>query len=80
MEVNLEELLELFRANGWSIAAHNDYQQDKKYYTFYLFTHSTGIWCKGEAEDDLTALAQAWQQARQRLFHLRQMISGDLGG
>jgi hypothetical protein len=43
------------RSLGWSVAVHNDYKQDGKSYTFWLFT--SGIRCaKGEGRTDDDAL------------------------
>ena len=45
------------RALGWSVATHNDYRQDGKFHTFWLFTKS-GQCVKGEGESDAEALNQ----------------------
>jgi hypothetical protein len=63
----VEEMLLIFRQQGWRVAVHNDYQQDGKAWTFYLFTHSNGFWCKGEADNDLQALKNAWKQGYARM-------------
>lgn len=44
------------RAMGWSVAVHNDYRQDGKPRTFWLLTHPSGQWLKGEGETDREAL------------------------
>jgi hypothetical protein len=43
------------RREGWSVAVHNDYQQNGQFYTFWLFTR--GNQCvKGEGSSDLEAI------------------------
>jgi hypothetical protein len=56
-------LLRTIRSAGWSVACHNDYQQDGKPYTFWLFTHRSGVWVKGEGATDEDALNQAMTAA-----------------
>lgn len=46
------------REAGWSVAVHNDYSQDGRKYTFWLFTHHDGRWIKGEGRTDAEALRQ----------------------
>ena len=62
-----DELLKAFRDAGWMVAVHNDYRLQGKSHTFYLFTHPSGIWVKGEAETDQEALMQAIAQTIERL-------------
>ncbi len=46
------------RARGWAVAVHNDYLQEGKPHTFWLFTK--GILCvKGEDETDAAAIKKA---------------------
>jgi hypothetical protein len=52
------------RAAGWSVAVHNDYWVDGRSYTFWLLTHPSGRWIKGEGETDLEALEQCSASAR----------------
>ena len=44
------------RAAGWSVAVHNDYRIGDRSYTFWLFTHPSGCWVKGEGATDEAAL------------------------
>jgi hypothetical protein len=62
-------MLDALRAEGWSVAVHNDYRQgpEKTRMTFWLLTHESGVWCKGEGATDEDALAQARAQAVERL-------------
>lgn len=48
--------LEILRSQGWVVAAHNDYRLNGEMFTFWLFTHPDGIWCKGEGSTDTEAL------------------------
>lgn len=57
----MERLLALIRSKGWAVAAHNDYRQDGKRYTFWLFTKGTRA-LKGEGLTDLEALRQVTGQ------------------
>lgn len=43
------------RADGWTVAVHNDYRQDGQSYTFWLFTKN-GRAVKGEGRTDAEAL------------------------
>jgi hypothetical protein len=45
------------RADGWSVAVHNDYHQDGKCFTFWLFTKGNRA-VKGEGFTDAEALDQ----------------------
>ena len=44
------------RAQGWSVAVHNDYRLNGVVHTFWLFTHPDGYWVKGEGSSDTEAL------------------------
>lgn len=59
----LEEMLGNLRVAGWTVAVHNDYRQDGRLMTFWLFTHPDGSWLKGEAESDLQAVLEVMSQA-----------------
>lgn len=48
-------LLQRLRAHGWMVAVHNDYRQEGKVFTFWLFTKG-GSALKGEGPSDLAAL------------------------
>lgn len=61
----LEELLGSIRLRGWSVAIHNDYRKGGESFTFWLFTHSSGRWLKGEAKCDHDAVTQVWEQIRE---------------
>lgn len=45
------------REEGWAVAVHNDYNQDGKKHTFWLFTKGN-VCVKGEGRTDSEALAQ----------------------
>lgn len=51
-----EATLARLRAVGWAVAAHNDYWQADGFHTFWLFTHPSGRWVKGEGVSDAEAL------------------------
>jgi hypothetical protein len=51
------------RERGWRVAVHNDYALRGKSMTFWLFTHASGHWIKGEGETDTDALAQCFETA-----------------
>lgn len=65
--VGLATLVRL-RAAGWSVAVHNDYRQSGQPMTFWLLTHPSGVWAKGEGENDAVALAAVEAQTRERLI------------
>ena len=61
------------RKEGWSVAVHNDYHQDGKLFTFWLFTR--GRECvKGEGATDLEALDQVRMQVGGVCCHCRKRI------
>lgn len=60
----MTEILAELRKAGWRVAVHNDYAQDGKDMTFWLFTHESGLFIKGEASTDLGALRICELQAR----------------
>lgn len=49
------EVLEALRADGWSVAVHNDYRLNGEAHTFWLFTKD-GRAVKGEGRTDAEAL------------------------
>ena len=60
-DVPLEGLLGMLRNNGWYVAIHNDYilkgaPVPDEQRTFWLFTHSCGVYIKGEAPTDREAV------------------------
>lgn len=52
----MEKLLKALRDSGWRVAVHNDYRIDGEDHTFWLFTHSSGLFVKGEGKTDMDAL------------------------
>lgn len=52
----MEELLFNLRNDGWHVGIHNDYAIDGRAMTFWLMTHPSGLFVKGEAATDLGAL------------------------
>ena len=65
--MDLQELHDKLHQLGWSIASHHDMQVRGRLRTFYLLTHPSGIWVKGDGPDQLTALTRAYTAAQQRL-------------
>lgn len=59
-ETELTKLLKEIRGAGWAVGVHNDYRQGGKSYTFWLFTHPSGRWVRGEGETDVEAIANAF--------------------
>lgn len=55
-------LLQRLRSDGWSVAVHNDYRLNGEAKTFWLFTHASGRWIKGEGATDDEALRIALGQ------------------
>lgn len=57
------------RADGWSVAVHNDYRLNAEPHTFWLWTHPDGRYVKGEGRTDAEALTaiQAGLSARRGL-------------
>ncbi len=51
--------LDLLRQQGWRVAIHNDYTIDGALHTFWLLTHPSGRWIKGEGMSDTEALDRA---------------------
>lgn len=70
-------ILAQMRSEGWTVAVHNDYELDRKPMTFWLFTHPSGVWAKGEGWTDYDALLCAQSQADQRMRHKRDGVSID---
>lgn len=44
------------RAEGWTVAVHNDYRLNGVPHTFWLLTHPDGRYVKGEGRTDAEAL------------------------
>lgn len=55
--------LRTLRKDGWTVAVHNDYRLDGHTHTFWLFTHPSGRWLKGEGKTDGIALRSCMVQA-----------------
>jgi hypothetical protein len=62
----MNEILNELRRSGWTVAVHNDYRLNGQPKTFWLFTHVSGVWAKGEGATDEEALTEASAQARER--------------
>ena len=59
---SLTSMLRILRENGWMVGVHNDYRQDGKLMTFWLFTHPSGRWLKGEGERDEDAVFDVYSK------------------
>jgi len=57
-------LLSRFRANGWMVAVHNDYMLNGMPMTFWLLTHPSGRFVKGEGETDEIAILECQAQMK----------------
>ena len=55
-----EGKLQHLRNDGWMVAAHNDYRLSGEFYTFWLLTHPSGRWLKGEGKSDAEAMDLIW--------------------
>lgn len=60
----MENLLLALRRNGWRVAVHNDYTLSGVHMTFWLMTHASGIYAKGEGRTDEDALRRVTESAR----------------
>lgn len=60
----MEALLCTLRLNNWSVAIHNDYFIGGVRMTFWLLTHPSGLFVKGEGTTDEDALRECDKQAR----------------
>lgn len=54
---HLQGHLITIRKLGWSVAVHNDYKLNGDNFTFWLFTHPSGKFIKGEGRTDAEALS-----------------------
>lgn len=56
------------RADGWTVAVHNDYRLNGRHYTFWLFTKTlpcgVTVAVKGEGQADQQALAAVAAEIR----------------
>jgi hypothetical protein len=60
------QLLADIRRNGWKVAVHNDYTYKQVDFTFWLFTHRTGVFVRGEGATDLDALREVVSEIKRR--------------
>jgi hypothetical protein len=58
-----ERTLAELRESGWRVAVHNDYRINGEDMTFWLLTHSAGLFVKGEGRTDMDALMECASQA-----------------
>jgi len=63
LTVEAFRMLDRLRADGWSVAVHNDYRLNGTPMTFWLLTHPSGRYIKGEGRTDAEALDQCQEQA-----------------
>lgn len=56
------EKLRYLRSLGWAVAVHNDYKMKGTAMTFWLFTHASGRFIKGEGATDDVALDECLKQ------------------
>lgn len=56
-------ILERLRAEGWTVAVHNDYRLSGRAMTFWLLVHPCGLSVKGEGVTDDEALGEAERRA-----------------
>lgn len=61
---SFERMLWALRDAGWCVASHNDYRQNGQSRTFWLLTHPSGLFVKGEGGCDMDALMECDAQAR----------------
>ena len=54
------------RKSDWSVGIHNDYYVKGKFHTFWLFTHPSGKFVKGEGRTDREALDKVRDKLRKR--------------
>lgn len=72
----MTKLLKQMRDAGWRVAVHNDYQQDGRPHTFWLFTGGSGaimLAVKGEGETDEEALEEALGYAEMATEEMRKI-------
>lgn len=65
--VEFSRTLHALRQDGWRVAVHNDYRLNGDDMTFWLMTHISGFYLKGEGKTDMDALMEIDAQAR-KLF------------
>lgn len=62
--MTLEQMLAFLRDRGWTVGCHNDYHQNGRLWTFWLFTGPNGRFIKAEAQSDAVAVACVADQVR----------------
>ena len=70
-DASLLDMLAFLRAAGWMVGVHNDYRQDGKLHTFWLFTHRSGEYIKGEGLSDEEAVRMAFRSMRKAFRSMR---------
>lgn len=59
---SLTSMLRILREAEWVVGVHNDYRQNGKLMTFWLFTHPSGRWLKGEGVTDEDAVFEVFSK------------------
>lgn len=72
--MGLDRMLADLRSRGWSVAVHHDYRRDGRPFTFWLFTHPSGAFVKGEGPTDRRAVAIARASTEQDPVKNRTMV------
>lgn len=62
----MADIVERLRADGWTVAVHNDYRLGTVPMTFWLFTHPSGVWAKGEGCTDDEAFQSLLESIAER--------------
>jgi len=57
-DLTVTQEADFMREQGWSVAVHNDYRLNGEDHTFWLWTHPSGRFVKGEGRTDQEALKQ----------------------
>ena len=63
----MEQIIAQLREDGWRVGVHNDYRLNNADHTFWLWTHGSGLFVKGEGRTDIEALRIVASEAR-RVF------------
>jgi hypothetical protein len=61
-----QRIVEELRAKGWLVGSHNDYTTAVGPRTYWMFTHSCGVWIEGDGATDLEALMTCAIQSQSR--------------
>jgi hypothetical protein len=59
----MEDIIRQLRDGGWRVGVHNDYRLNGEDHTFWLWTHQSGLFVKGEGKTDIDALRQVATEA-----------------